>query len=135
MPASDKWLADRLSRAGGELREVRGDLLRKDPEGGRQRWFQGPHGCDLFLWYREPLGLSQIQLTFDRRAVEWTVEEGVRTGRLLSFNPMQPSRDQARLVLDRSLDQETLALARTLLERASVDEVTLALVRQHLGLK
>jgi hypothetical protein len=134
MPAPDKRLADRLSRAGGELREVRGDLLRKDPA-GRQRWFQGPHGCDLFLWYREPLGLSQIQLTFDHRAVEWTVEEGVRTGQLLSFDPMQPGRDQARLVLDRSQDQETLTLARALLERASVDEVTLALIRQHLGLK
>src|SRR5207244_5513448 len=107
--------------------------LRKDPQ-GLQRWFQGPSGCDLFLWYREPSGLVQIQLTFLGRAIEWTDSEGVRTGRLVSFDPFQPEHDQGRLIFDRAADGETLRQARALLERASVDDVTLALVRARLGL-
>ena len=39
-----------VAEKGSRLREVRKDLLRKLP-GMTQRWFQGPDGCDLFLWY------------------------------------------------------------------------------------
>jgi hypothetical protein len=134
MPAAEKWVHDKLVSDGTRLREVREDLLRKERE-GRQRWFQGPQGCDLFLWYREASGVVHIQLTFLQRAVEWTEAEGVRTGRLVSFDPRHPDQDQSRLIFDRSPDGETLRLSRALLERANVDEITLALVRARLGLK
>ena len=127
-------LLQSVAEKGSRLREVRKDLLRKLP-GMTQRWFQGPDGCDLFLWYDEEKGLSQIQLTVERRAVEWSAADGVRTAMLVSFNPLRPNEDQGRLVFDPRLDGETLELARVLLENASVDDLTLALVRRHLGLR
>ena len=134
MSAAGLTLLEQLAEKGARLHEVRPDLLRQEPP-SRQRWFQGPDGCDLFLWYRAPGGLSQIQLTFLKRVVEWTDGEGVSTGNLKSFNPRTPHDDQSRLVFDRDADQETLRLARAVLERAAVDEVTLSLVRGKLGLK
>src|SRR5438045_1668108 len=114
MTPADKWLLRRLADNGARLREVRAGLLRQEP-GGAYRWFQGPDGCDLFLWYREPGGLVQIQLTFARRALEWSERDGVRTSRLVSFDPLQPEVDQSRLQPDRAPDPETLQLAQTLL--------------------
>ena len=134
MPPGDKWLTAKLVHDGARLREVRGDLLRKD-QPGRQRWFQGPEGCDLFLWYGEGTGLVQVQLTFAGRVIEWSEAEGLRTGKLVSFDPLHPEQDQGRLVFDRAAGPETLRLARALLEKASVDDVTLSLVRTHLGLR
>ena len=134
MTAADQLLSAQLAEKGARLREVRRELLRQEP-GGTQRWFQGPDGCDLFLWYREQGGLVQIQVTFARRVVEWTEVDGVRTGKLVSFNPRQPTRDQGRLLFDRDRDPQTLTLARALLERAPIDDVTLALVRARLELK
>ena len=124
----------RLAEKGARLREVRASLLRQTP-GTTQRWFQGPDGCDLFLWYDAGKGLTQLQLTLEHRAVEWSREGGVNTARLASFNPLTPHDDQARLLPDRVPDEETLELARALLSRASVDDVTLALVQQALGLR
>ncbi len=129
-----KALLESVADKGSRLREVRKDLLRKLP-GMTQRWFQGPDGCDLFLWYDEAKGLSQIQLTCERRAVEWSLTEGLRTARLRSFDPLRPLDDQARLVFDPRPDEETLELARALLGSASVDDVTLALVRRYLRLR
>jgi len=129
-----KALLQSVAEKGSRLREVRKDLLRELP-GMTQRWFQGPDGCDLFLWYDEAKGLSKIQLTFEKRAVEWSAAEGVRTAQLVSFNPLRPMEDQGRLVFDPRPDAETLDLARALLENASVDDVTLAIVRRHLGLR
>lgn len=127
-------LPERLAAKGSRLREVRKDLLRQQP-GTTQRWFQGPDGCDLFLWYEDGKGLSQLQLTFERRVVEWSPHEGLRTGRLIAFNRGTPLNDQGRVVPDPAPDAETLSLSRALLSQASVDELTLALVRRHLGLK
>lgn len=118
---------------GSRLREVRKDLLRQQP-GQTQRWFQGPDGCDLFLWYDEREGLTQIQLTVERRVVEWTPHEGLRTGRAVAFNPVRPFNDHGKLEFDARPDLETLELARVLLESARGDEVTLMLVRKMLGL-
>ncbi len=129
-----KALLDTLANKGSRLHEVRKDLLRQQP-GATQRWFQGPDGCDLFLWYDEQKGLTQVQLTFERRVVEWAVKDGLKTGRLVSFNPLRPLNDQGRLVFDPRPNGETLQLARALLENANVDEVTLALVRKQLGLR
>jgi hypothetical protein len=123
-----KTVAQKASR----LREVRKDLLRQQP-GTTQRWFQGPDGCDLFLWYDEQTGLAQIQLTFERRVLEWSLAGGVRTGRLVSFDPLRPLNDQGKLELDARPDQETLDLARLVLQHAPVDDITLALVRKHLA--
>jgi len=124
---------DLLAARGARLREVRRELLRQQP-GIAQRWFQGPEGTDLFLWYDDRGGLVQIQLTFARRAVEWTEAAGVSTGRLVSFDPLRPLSDQARLVLDASADAQALEQAGAVLEEANVDPVTLALVRSRLGL-
>lgn len=134
MAPGDKWLTAKLVHDGALLREVRGDLLRKD-QPGRQRWFQGPDGCDLFLWYGDGVGLTHVQLTFQHLVVEWSEPDGLRTGRLLSFDPLHPEQDQGRLVFDRAAEPETLRLARALLERASVDDVTLSLVRTRLSAK
>jgi hypothetical protein len=124
----------RLAAHGARLREVRPDLLRQTAD-LRQRWFQGPEGCDLFLWYDAVKGLSQVQLTLGHAAVEWALGRPVRTARLEAFGPLRHASDKARLVHDRDCDQATLAEARALLSQASVDEVTLALVRRHLGLQ
>ncbi len=126
-----KALLESVAEKGSRLREVRKDLLRQP----NQRWVQGPDGCDLSLWYDEVKGLSQIQLTCERRAVEWSLTEGLRTARLRSFDPLRPLDDQSRLVFDPRPDPEALELARALLGGASVDDVTLALVRRHLRLR
>ena len=115
------------------LREVRASLLKQTPE-LRQRWFQGPEGCDLFLWYDAVKGLSKIQLTLGHAAVEWAVGGEVRTARLESFWPVRHTGDRGKLVHDRTLNQGTLVEARALLSKAPVDDVTLALVRRYLGL-
>jgi hypothetical protein len=125
-----KSVADKGSR----LREVRKDLLRQQP-GQTQRWFQGPDGCDLFLWYDAKGGLTQVQITFERRVVEWSSAEGLRTGRLVSFNPLRPLNDQSKLEFDPHPKAATLELAQVLLASARVDEVTMMLVRRQLGLR
>jgi hypothetical protein len=122
-----RTVAEKASR----LREVRKDLLRQQP-GTTQRWFQGPDGCDLFLWYGEREGLSQFQLTFERRVVDWSASGGLRTARLVSFNPLRPLNDQGKLEFDARPDQETLELAQLVLQHAPIDDITLALVRKHL---
>ena len=120
MPAGPhQTLLASVADKGSRLREVRKDLLRQLP-GQTQRWFQGPSGCDLFLWYDDEKGLSQVQLTFEERVVEWSPAEGVRTG---------------RLHFDRSPEADTLTLARVLLESATVDDLTLMLIRKTLGLR
>lgn len=123
-----------MADKGSRLREVRKDLLKQEA-GVTQRWFQGPDGCDLFLWYDEGKGLTQVQLTFERRVVEWSTREGTRTGRLVAFNARTPLSDQGKLEFDPRPDAETLELATALLDSANVDDVTLALVRKQLGLK
>ena len=128
-----KALLASVADKGSRLREVRKDLLRQKP-GETQRWFQGPDGCDLFLWYDGQKALTQIQLTFERRVVEWT-DSGVRTGRLVAFNPLRPLNDQGKIDFDPRPDRETLELARVLLESAREDELTLMLVRKLLGLR
>ncbi|HUJ25450.1 MAG TPA: hypothetical protein VLW85_05495 [Myxococcales bacterium] len=122
-----RTVAEKASR----LREVRKDLLRQQP-GSTQRWFQGPDGCDLFLWYDEEKGLSQVQLTFERRVVEWSLGQGLRTGRLVAFDPLRPLNDQGKLEFDPRPNGDTLELAALVLQHAPVDDVTLALVRKHL---
>ncbi len=128
-----KALLASVADKGSRLREVRKDLLRQKP-GETQRWFQGPDGCDLFLWYDDRRALTHVQLTFERRVVEWT-ESGVRTGRLVAFNPLRPLNDQGKIDFDVRPDGETLELARVLLESAHEDELTLMLVRKLLGLR
>jgi len=125
-----RTVADKASR----LREVRKELLRQEP-GTTQRWFQGPDGCDLFLWYDEGRGLSQVQLTVERRVVEWSRTEGVRTARLVAFDPLRPLDDRGKLEFDPRPEPETLDLARLVLDHAPVDDLTLAHVRKHLGLR
>jgi hypothetical protein len=127
-------LLKRVADKGSRLREVRKDLLRQQP-GQTQRWFQGPDGCDLFLWYDGKGGLAQVQITFERRVVEWSPAEGLRTGRLVSFNPLRPLNDQGKLEFDPRPDPATLELAQVLLANARVDEVTMMLVRKQLGLR
>ena len=128
-----KALLASVADKGSRLREVRKDLLRQVP-GQTQRWFQGPDGCDLFLWYDAQKTLTQIQLTVERRVVEWTPAE-LRTGRLVAFNQLQPLNDQGKIDFDPRPDRETLELARVLLESAREDELTLMLVRKLLGLR
>lgn len=113
---------------------MRKDLLRQKP-GQTQRWFQGPDGCDLFLWYDERGTLAQLQLTFERRVVEWSAAEGVRTGKLVAFNRQRPLDDQGKLELDARPSAETLDLARVVLESARADELTMMMVRKQLGLR
>ena len=108
--------------------------MRQRP-GQTQRWFQGPDGCDLFLWYDGRGALMQVQLTFERCVVEWTASEGLRTGRLVSFNPQRPLNDQGKLEFDPRPLEETLDLARVVLESARADELTMMLVRKQLGLR
>ena len=120
-----KGVVDKASR----LREVRKDLLRQEP-GSTQRWFQGPDGCDLFLWYDEKSGLTQLQLTVEHRVVAWSRTEGLRTARLVAFNPLRPLNDQGKLEFDPRPVAETLDLARVVLDHAPVDDLTLALIRK-----
>ena len=132
--ALHKSLLESIADKGSRLREVRKDLLRQEP-GQTQRWFQGPDGCDLFLWYDPPGALSQVQATFEGRVIEWSPTEGLRTGRLVSFDPLRPLDDRGKLEFDPRPDAETLQLARVLLESARVDELTMMLVRKQLGLR
>lgn len=134
MASAHKALLKAVADKGSRLREVSKDLLRQRP-GQTQRWFQGPDGCDLFLWYDAKGVLAQVQITFERRVVEWSCAEGLRTGRLVAFNPLHPLNDQGKLELDPRVDASTLELAQVLLASARVDEVTMMLVRKQLGLR
>ena len=134
MASAHKALLKAVADKGSRLREVSKDLLRQRP-GQTQRWFQGPDGCDLFLWYDEKGFLAQVQITFERRVVEWSPAEGLRTGRLVAFNSLRPLNDQGKLELDPKIDASTLELAQVLLASARVDEVTMMLVRKQLGLR
>ena len=124
-------LLGRLKAQGARLREVRKDLLRQQP-GTTQRWFQGPDGCDLFLWYDDSHGLSQLQLTFHERVIDWSASEGLRTGRLESFRQGTPLVDRGRVVPDLAPDEETLDWARAVLSEATIDDVTLAILKRTL---
>lgn len=124
-------ILDRLATRGERLREIACTSQRGEP-GVSQRWFQGPSGCDLFLWSDQG-GLLQLQLTVGERAVEWTRGGSVRTARLTSFDLQRPGSDRGRLVADRGADPTTLDQARALLSRAPIDDITLALVRRILG--
>lgn len=121
------WVADKAAR----LREVRKELLRQQP-GTTQRWFQGPQGCDVFLWYDDAKGLTQAQLTFSGRVVEWDAGS-LRTGRLTEF--FEGRGDEHRILFDRRPDPETMDLARVFLEHAAMDDVTRALLRKVLGVR
>ena len=134
MPPLHQSLLESVADKGSRLREVRKDLLRQQP-GQAQRWFQGPDGCDLFLWYDGGGALAQVQATFEGRVVEWSPLEGLRTGRLVSFDPLRPLDDRGKLVFDPRPAAETLQLARVLLESARVDELTMMMVRKQLGLR
>jgi hypothetical protein len=122
----------RLAATGALLREVRPGLLKQTP-GVRQRWFQAP-GCDLFLWYDASAGLCQVQLTLGTTAVEWKLGGPVRTARLRPFGGLRDKGELSRLEHDALADPQTLSEARALLSEAAVDELTLLLVRRHLGL-
>lgn len=134
MPPLHQSLLESVADKGSRLREVRKDLLRQQP-GQAQRWFQGPDGCDLFLWYDGGGALAQVQATFEGRVVEWSPLEGLRTGRLVSFDPLRPLDDRGKLEFDPRPAAETLQLARVLLESARVDELTMMMVRKQLGLR
>ena len=134
MAQPHKTLLESVADKGSRLREVRKDLLRQRPD-QTQRWFQGPDGCDLFLWYDAHGALSQVQATFEKRALEWTPDAGLRTARLVAFDPLRPLDDQGKLEFDARPDEATLTLARVLLESARVDELTMMLVRKTLGLR
>jgi len=134
MASAHEALLRNVADKGARLREVRRELLRQQP-GQTQRWFQGPDGCDLFLWYDARGGLSQVQITVEHRVVEWSPAEGLRTGRLVSFNPLQPLNDQGKLEFDPRPDAAALELAQVLLAAARVDEVTMMAVRKQLGLR
>ncbi len=134
MTSTHQALLKTVADKGARLREVRKDLLRQEP-GQTQRWFQGPDGCDLFLWYDASGRLAQVQITFEHCVVEWSPAEGLRTGRLVSFNPHRPLNDQGKLEFDPRPEAATLELAQVLLTSARVDEVTMMLVRKQLGLR
>src|SRR5262252_128881 len=110
--ALHKALLGSVAGKAARLREVR--KLRQE----NQRWFQGPDGFDVFLWYDEARGLDHAQLTFERRVVEWSAASGLRTGRLKSFDPLDPLSDVGKLVFDLRPDPETLQLAVVLLQNA-----------------
>jgi hypothetical protein len=122
-------VADKAAR----LREVRKELLRQQP-GSTRRWFQGPQGCDIFLWYDDQRDLTQVQVTVEGRVVEWTPEYGTKTGRLRSFDLADPLSDRARLVFDGRTDAETLQLLAVLLDHATMDDLTRALLKRTLAL-
>ena len=75
------------------------------------------------------------RVAVDAATLDGGWDRKLRTGRLVSFNPLRPLNDQGKLEFDPRPDGETLELARVLLENASVDELTLAMVRRQLGLR
>ena len=134
MPPLHKALLASVADKGSRLREVRKDLLRQRP-GQTQRWFQGPDGCDLFLWYDGQGALAQVQATLEGRVVEWSPQEGLRTGTTVAFDPRRPLDDRGKLEFAARPDEGTLQLLQVLLENARADELTMMLVRKQLGLR
>jgi hypothetical protein len=73
-----------LAAWGASLREIDPSTLQHDPEEGPVRWFLGEGGCELFAWL-DAAGLAHhIQLVFARVSVEWSREEGLRTGSFMA---------------------------------------------------
>lgn len=98
---------DRLIALAKKTREVSADLLRAE-DSGRQRWFSGPEGIDLFVYYQGLRRISRIELTFENRLLRWRKEEGLQTAHLQTWGPETPYRhDRSRIVFDNAPDPET----------------------------
>lgn len=94
-----------------------------ESDGGRLRWFSSGPACDLFV-HDDAAGVHQrIQLIFTWQLVEWSREDGVRTGVAEAPPLRDPGIDVAgQFIFSSPPDLEALAFARTLLAYAEVDD-------------
>ena len=115
-------------RIGRSIREIKKGLLRPETDGFDIRWFQGGAGaCDLFVWSDETGGIGKVQLFYYVGTVEWSVEFGLRTGRLqedahFGFDKRMIAAEADLYGFSPELDDELLTVARRLLSASCVPE-------------
>jgi hypothetical protein len=103
-----------------KTREVSAELLRNE-EGGRQRWFSGPEGIDLFIYYQGLRRIICIELTFQNRLLSWEKQEGIRTARLQTWGPETTYRhDKSRIVFDNTIDSDTREIGLQLVQAMKI---------------
>ena len=61
--------------------EINNLLVKQDKLPLKTRWFKGDNS-DLFLWQDENQDILSFQLSFGGIIVEWTAENGLRTGKI-----------------------------------------------------
>src|SRR5215207_2151140 len=69
-----------LRRLGRSLREIDPTSLQQEQGEDPVRWFLGDGGTELFAWGAPGAPPRHLQLVFCRVSLEWTREEGLRTG-------------------------------------------------------
>lgn len=112
-------------RLGQSLHEINPRLVQQRDPNKTMRWFQGSPGCDLFTWTNDADQLVKAQLFFSWKAVEWSVDTGLRTGQVQSPPVDKPDRGypSSHLYdLKTPADQDTMDTAQRLLEASLVPE-------------
>ena len=123
-------------RVGRSIREIQQGLLRPEADGFKIRWFQGGSGvCDLFVWSDEEGRVHKVQLFYYTGIVEWSLEGGLRTGRLqddahLGFDKRMIAAEADLYGFSPELDQELLTISRRLLSASCVSEEIRAYLRE-----
>ena len=129
-PPSD----EQLQRLGRSLREIDPAALQQVEGADPVRWFLGDGGTELFAWGAPGAAPQQLQLVFARVSLEWSREQGLRTGSFEAGAAISGGRyDPYLLRLGPSVDRRVCRAALTLLEACGVEPPLLAPVREALG--
>jgi hypothetical protein len=122
-----------LRRLGRSLREIDPASLQQEQGEDPVRWFLGDSGTELFAWGARGVPPRHLQLVFSRVSLEWTREEGLRTGSFDAGAAVSGGRyDPYLLRLGPAVDPQVCRAALTLLGTSQVDPAVLAPLLQAL---
>lgn len=108
---------EQLRALGKTLREIDPSALQPDEEGGRVRWFLGDAATELFAWTVGDAPPHHVQLNFARVSIEWSADDGLRTGTFQNTPATAGGRYDAYLLrVSNQIDPEVCHAALTLLE-------------------
>ncbi|MBF5040907.1 hypothetical protein FGE12_00785 [Aggregicoccus sp. 17bor-14] len=123
-----------LLRLGRSLREIDPSSLQQEQGEDPVRWFLGDSGTELFAWGVPGAPPRHLQLVFFRVSLEWTREQGLRTGSFDAQSSTSGGRyDPYLMTLGPAVDPQVCRAALALLEASRVDPAVLAPLRKALA--
>ena len=133
-PESGRPDDEQLRRLGRSLREIDPSSVQQVQGEDPVRWFLGEAGTELFVWGPPGGSPCHLQLVFSRVSLEWTREQGLRTGRFEPGVAISGGRyDPYLLRLGPSVDAQVCRAALTLLGASAISPQLLAPLREALG--